>query len=211
MSSNIIEKTYVQDTYKKIAKQFSITRGYLWKSVKQFLDNINPYSIIVEIGSGNGRNLSYRKDCINMAFDFCKTFCEITHEKNLDSVIANNLHIPLQTNSIDYVLSVAVIHHLSTNERRQKALHELIRILRPGGKLLIQVWAMEQPTKSRRKFHKQDNYVTFKNPDKTMCEKRFYHVFTKGELDSIVKLISNVIILKSYWEFGNWVAIVQKS
>ena len=42
------------------------------------------------------------------------------------------------------MLSVAVIHHIATAERRVKALRELSRVLRVGGRVIISVWAMEQ-------------------------------------------------------------------
>ena len=35
-----------------------------------------------------------------------------------------------------------------------------------NGKLLIQVWAMKQPKKSRRKFTKQNNLIEFNSPNK---------------------------------------------
>ena len=132
-----IEREYVYDTYQKIANGFSKTRTYLWKGVKQFLNKVEPYSIIVEIGSGNGKNLLYRKDCINMAFDLCENFTKITNERGIESIVSNNLNIPMADNSADYVLSIAVVQHLYTVERRLQSIKELIRILKPGGKLLI--------------------------------------------------------------------------
>jgi len=205
-----IEREYVYDTYQKIANGFSKTRTYLWKGVKQFLNKVEPYSIIVEIGSGNGKNLLYRKDCINMAFDLCENFTKITNARGIESVVSNNLNIPMVDNSADYVLSIAVVHHLYTVERRLQSIKELIRILKPGGKLLIQVWAMRQPEKSRRKFVIQDNFVEFNSSDKILCEKRFYHVFREGELEALVGCISDIIIIDSYWEMGNWVMIIKK-
>lgn len=47
----------------------------------------------------------------------------------------------------DYVISVAVIHHFSTEERRLEAINELVRITKPGGTILIYVWAFEQQQK----------------------------------------------------------------
>lgn len=37
-----------------------------------------------------------------------------------------------------------MIHHLSTPERRRDAFLELLRVLKPGGRCLIYVWAKEQ-------------------------------------------------------------------
>lgn len=41
-------------------------------------------------------------------------------------------------------ICIAVIHHLSTADRRLAAIKELIRIIKPGGRVLISVWALEQ-------------------------------------------------------------------
>ncbi|XP_016123552.1 probable tRNA methyltransferase 9-like protein [Sinocyclocheilus grahami] len=54
-----------------------------------------------------------------------------------------------------------VIHHMSTKERRIRAIKEMARTLRVGGRIMIYVWAMEQ---KRRKFEKQDIFVPW-NPN----------------------------------------------
>ncbi|KAJ1552993.1 tRNA methyltransferase, has a role in tRNA modification, partial [Cladochytrium tenue] len=59
----------------------------------------------------------------------------------------------------DFVLSIAVLHHLATPARRAAAVAELLRILRPGGSLLVFVWALEQSESARRRFDAQDVYV----------------------------------------------------
>lgn len=46
-----------------------------------------------------------------------------------------------------------MIHHLSTTERRIKALNEMIRIMRPGGRGLVTVWAKEQKYKNKDSFY----------------------------------------------------------
>ena len=207
---NSLERKFVHNTYQKISNEFSNTRAYLWKSVKDFLDSMNPNSIIIEVGSGNGKNLVQRDDCYKIAIDLCSNFCKISREQGIDSIIANNLSIPLTNNVADYVLSIAVIHHLSSENRRQDCINELVRILKPGGKLLIQVWALEQDKLSKRQFTKQDNYVEFCSPDKKMKELRFYHVFKQGELDNMFKNFKNIHIEKSFWEKGNWVILLKK-
>ena len=65
----------------------------------------------------------------------------------------DNLNLPLKDESLDAALSIAVIHHIATVERRVRALRELARVLRVGGKVMISVWAMEQ---KHRKFGSQD-------------------------------------------------------
>jgi len=207
---NSIEKKFVHDTYQKIAKEFSDTRTYIWPSVKLFLDSIEHFSVILEVGCGNGKNLDFRKDCFNLGIDLCSEFCKITNDKTIESIIANNISIPFKTNSIDILLSIAVIHHLSTNENRIRALNEMIRILKPGGKLMIQVWAYEQHKGSRRKFEKGDNYVEFKDKSGNVCEKRYYYIFTEKSFRELILKLRSIVIEKIYLEKGNWISIFKK-
>ncbi len=59
-------------------------------------------------------------------------------------LLCDNLSLPFRDSSLDAVLSVAVIHHMATAERRVQALREMSRVLRVGGRVMISVWAMEQ-------------------------------------------------------------------
>ena len=45
--------------------------------------------------------------------------------------------LPLPDDSVDLVISNVVVHNLRTAERRNRALDEAVRVLRPGGRLLI--------------------------------------------------------------------------
>ena len=65
------------------------------------------------------------------------------------------------TCSVDAVLSIAVIHHIATAERRVHALRELSRVLRVGGRVMISVWAMEQ---RQRRFESQDVLIPWHRP-----------------------------------------------
>ena len=114
---NDVERTHVYDTYNLIADHFSSTRHYLWPNVNRYIDLIEPGSLIADIGCGNGKNM-YRSDCEYIGLDFCDKFVKICKEKGKNVVLGNSLNIPFATNMFDYTLSIAVIHHLSTHERR---------------------------------------------------------------------------------------------
>ena len=101
-----------------------------------------------------------------------------------------------------------VLHHLSTTEKRKKAIQELIRVTKGGGKILILVWALEQESDSRRKFIKQENMVDWKDKKGNLLGKRYYYVFKKNELESLID--DNIKIEKSFYERGNWGLILKK-
>ena len=55
----------------------------------------------------------------------------------------------------DAVISIGVVHHFCSQDRRVAAIQELVRIMRPGGKLMLYVWAYEQ------KHRKVGNLIIF--------------------------------------------------
>lgn len=206
---NEIERKHVHDAYQTIATDFSVTRAYLWKSVKEFVHAIEPHSVIVEVGSGNGKNL-FRQDCFNLASDLCSEFAKITDTKNIESIVCNGKHLPLRDTCADAVLCIAMLHHITDKRARLRTLQELARTLCPGKQMLVQVWAMTQDSDAKRSFTTQDNYVPFQGRTSKKTVSRFYHIFKKGELDALFDHIDDVRIDQSFWEKGNWIVIATK-
>lgn len=75
--------------------------------------------------------------------------------------VADCMSIPLRDKSCDAAICIAVMHHLSTKERRIRCIEELARVVRVGGMINIQAWAMEQDESSRRRFAGADVFVPF--------------------------------------------------
>lgn len=46
--------------------------------------------------------------------------------------------------AVDAVVCIAVLHHIASAARRVRLLAELARVLRPGGRALVTVWASQQ-------------------------------------------------------------------
>ena len=83
-----------------------------------------------------------------------------------------------------------MIHHLSSNLRRVAGVRALLDALRPEGKALIYVWALEQKS-SRRGWDEnsqQDVMVpwTTREGSQEVTYQRYYHLFRKGELEDYV-------------------------
>lgn len=77
--------------------------------------------------------------------DISEGLIKIAHKKGCANVLcADALQLPIRSDSQDAVISIAVIHHFSTEDRRLRALEEIVRVLRPNGLALITVWALEQ-------------------------------------------------------------------
>ncbi|NWW92262.1 ALKB8 protein, partial [Rhynochetos jubatus] len=90
--------------------------------------------------------------------DRSKNLVDICGEKNFQAFVCDALSVPIRSGSCDACISIAVIHHFSTAERRLATISELARLLRPGGTALIYVWAMEQEYKNQKsKYLKEKN------------------------------------------------------
>ena len=203
-----IEEINVKYVYDTIAKEFSETRYRPWSCVEEFLNDVKKGSKIGDIGCGNGKNMVYRRDCDNYGCDFSQGLVNICKSKGLNTIYGDILDIPYENDNFDYTLCIAVIHHLSTVEKRRKAIQEIMRVTKKGGKALILVWAFEQPEDSRRKFTKQDNMVSWKDKKGNLMGERYYYVFKKDELEGLVD--KSFTISKSFYELGNWGVILEK-
>lgn len=146
-----LEQAYVHEVYEQCAEKTAQSKH--WPRVYQFLQELEPGALVCDIGCGNGKYLSVNHSIFKIGVDRCKRFTDIAREKENEVLICDNLALPFREESFDAVLSIAVVHHFATTERRVHALKELARILRIGGRLVISVWAMEQ---KHRKFESQD-------------------------------------------------------
>ena len=198
----ISEKENVHNVYHIIANDFSRTRYSVWKSVENFINSFSNETQFVEIGCGNGKNMLLRPDYFT-GCDLCDEFVNICKNKNLNVMKSCATNLPFKDNSFDVSLSVAVIHHLSTYERRLEAISEQIRITKPGGKVFIEVWGFEH--NNRVINGNQDSMVPWKYNN--IIYNRYYHFFKKEEIVNMLNTFKNISIEKIYWEKYNWIII----
>ncbi|XP_021526484.2 alkylated DNA repair protein alkB homolog 8 [Aotus nancymaae] len=295
-----LEQEYVHQVYEEIAGHFSSTRHTPWPHIVEFLKALPNGSIVADIGCGNGKYLGINKELYMIGCDRSQNLVDICRERQFQASVCDALAVPVRSGACDACISIAVIHHFATAERRVAALQELVRLLRPGGKALIYVWAMEQEYNkqkskylrgnrtsqekkeemnsdtsvqrllveqmsdlgsrdsassvpsindsqegrcnsrqvsnsklpihvNRTSFYSQDVLVPWHlkgNPDKgkpvelfgpigshdpSPVFHRYYHVFREGELEAACRTVSDVSILQSYYDQGNWCVILQKA
>uniref|UniRef100_F7GQ66 tRNA (carboxymethyluridine(34)-5-O)-methyltransferase ALKBH8 n=1 Tax=Macaca mulatta TaxID=9544 RepID=F7GQ66_MACMU len=295
-----LEQEYVHQVYEEIAGHFSSTRHTPWPHIVEFLKALPSGSIVADIGCGNGKYLGVNKELYMVGCDRSQNLVDICRERQFQAFVCDALAVPVCSGSCDACISIAVIHHFATAERRVAALQEIVRLLRPGGKALIYVWAMEQEYNkqkskylkgnrnsqgkkeemnsdtsvqrslveqmpdmgsrdsassvprindsqeggcnsrqvsnsklpihvNRTSFYSQDVLVPWHlkgNPDKAKPVEpfgpigsqdpspvfhRYYHVFREGELEALCRTVSDVRILQSYYDQGNWCVILQKA
>ncbi|XP_037361588.1 alkylated DNA repair protein alkB homolog 8 isoform X1 [Talpa occidentalis] len=293
-----LEQEYVHRVYEEIAGHFSSTRHTPWPHIVEFLKALPSGSLVADVGCGNGKYLGINKDLYMIGCDRSQNLVDICRERQFQAFVCDALAVPVRSGSCDACISIAVIHHFATAERRVAALQELVRLLRPGGKALIYVWAMEQEYNkkkskylrenrlsqgkkednkndtsvqellveqtpdvgkqdstcsapmndfqeegcnlkkltnsrlpihtNRTSFHSQDLLVPWHLKENFGKDKRvepsgsvvphepgsvfhrYYHVFCEGELEAACQTLSNVSILQSFYDQGNWCVILQK-
>ncbi|XP_054262574.1 alkylated DNA repair protein alkB homolog 8 isoform X2 [Macrosteles quadrilineatus] len=151
-----LEAEYVHEVYNNIADHFSETRTKVWPNVKQFLMLFDAGSVIVDAGCGNGKYFGVNRAVYQVGFDRSEGLAGITHSRGFEVFVSDCLSLPLRDNVADGIISVAVVHHLSTAARREQALREMSRVLMPGGRALVTVWAKDQTKQSKTAYLKQD-------------------------------------------------------
>uniref|UniRef100_UPI00358F5DC6 alkylated DNA repair protein alkB homolog 8 isoform X3 n=1 Tax=Myxine glutinosa TaxID=7769 RepID=UPI00358F5DC6 len=143
-SAERLEKAYVHGVYDTIAAHFSSTRHSPWPRVAAFVRGLPDAALLLDIGCGNGKYLSAHRGLAMIGCDRSSPLMEICHQRGFQALVCDALSLPVRSTSFDACLSIAVVHHLSTAERRHAALVEMARVLRPGGRGLVYVWALEQ-------------------------------------------------------------------
>lgn len=186
--------------------------------------------------SGNDHCLVFIHGYLNKPFHMSHDWLKDARSENLARIAANHqphsvivadiLNLPHPDSFFDFAISIAVIHHLSTPDRRIQAIREILRALKPatveapGGKVLLYVWALEQKT-SRRGWDKGDQqdvmvpWVMTSNPpknapsDQPKVFHRYYHLYEANELERDITKAGGRV-LESGYEKDNWWAIATR-
>lgn len=143
-----IEKKFVHHVYDAIAPHFSSTRFAKWPKVAAFLNNLSSGSVVLDAGCGNGKYLGFNPECFFIGCDISPPLIGICAGRDHEVLVADAVNLPYRDGFGDAAISIAVLHHLSTESRRKKAIEELIRVVKKGGLVLITVWAVEQENRS---------------------------------------------------------------
>ncbi|QIX01803.1 hypothetical protein AMS68_007320 [Peltaster fructicola] len=213
------ESENVHEVYEQIASHFSATRYKPWPIVERFLQELPAGSVGLDVGCGNGKYLAVNKDVFIVASDRSHNLAKIATRHQPHSVaVADILELPHTHARFDFVISIAVVHHLSTPERRIEAVRALLEPLGQDGRALIYVWALEQGG-SRRGWTAQDSQDVMVpwvlkqaksaggGPEKTFH--RYYHLYRKDELEADIRAAGGEVVAAGY-EKDNWWAIARR-
>ena len=114
-----LSKEFYDTNYQK----FSDTRFCLWDVVRDFGSQFKKDDLVLDAGCGNGKNIKYfQEKCNIMGFDYCSNLVSICKQRSYNVFEANILDIPLEDETFDYIMSIAVIHHLDDEKLHLQAI-----------------------------------------------------------------------------------------
>ena len=248
-----LEQDHVLSVYDSIAPHFSSTRFAVWPKVKEFMESLESGSIVADVGCGNGKYLGVRSDLVVLGFDSSIELVTLAARRlrtagalgthfspdllqNADVFVADALSLPFRHSSVDSAISIAVLHHISSEARRISFLSRIIDILRPGGRALVTVWStvQEEPEKTIKKWMmlegEGDYLVPWHVPlhraeasglatkgngkvdmaKNTVVFDRYYHLFTDEELVQLASKVPNTRFIRCLYDKSNWCLILEK-
>lgn len=235
-SAKTVSKEFVFDVYDQIAPHFShtryatysivyiysILRYKMWPRVAEFVNSLPSGAFFMDAGCGNGKNLMSASHLVRFGSDRSHPFCEMARTNGkcdaIQADISRDIGKAFRPSIFDAVIAIAVIHHIPDVVGRLASLRELYRMLKPNGRALVYVWAMEQKkgTIGARTFESQDIYVPWNlqskylKPDSGIPEgqivplKRYYHVFTEEEFRGLLEQVPEFRVEGIYYDSNNW-------
>ncbi|MCK9466868.1 MAG: class I SAM-dependent methyltransferase [Candidatus Absconditabacterales bacterium] len=205
-----LEKFYDQE-----AKKYYFSRkkyrsdGYI--ILEEIKKNPKKTISILEFGCGSGRFISFLKQNLQnkkinyIGVDLSKKLLEFAKKDNPKSeFIQDDIFNYIQQTkqeSFDYIVGIASFQHIPSKKESLFLLKNFYRSLNYGGQLIMINWSFSK--RFIQKYYKSlvssilksiytaskhswnDLYIPWKN--KGVVSKRYYHIFTKKEIENLTK------------------------
>lgn len=119
-------------------------------------------------------------------------------------LVSDMRSLPFENDAFDVVCCLATFHHLPSESVRLQALREMLRVARPGARILLTNWNLYHPTMSVRyrlwslMWGKRDVEIPWKLPEVHKVYHRYYHSFFLRELESLVRRAGGVVEVSEY-------------
>lgn len=176
-----------QEVWNRIAEPWKNFRVHPLKEVVEFLKDKK--GKILDLGCGSGRNFM-KIDGVIYGVDFSEKMLKFAGEYakkngiNVNLIKAEAFDLPFEDDFFDAVIFITVLHCIEKKEKREKALKELLRVMKPGTEAMISVW-----NKNQEKFRNTDKEIII--PWKCNGRKypRYYHLYDEDEISKLLKKV----------------------
>lgn len=212
-------KARVRATYERIAESYATARTRPWPEVLDFISTLSADSFVLDLGSGHGRHARPLASAGHrvVGLDLSRRLLSIGRRDSrsiprlgrIEWIEGEATALPFRDSTFDAGVCIAVLHHLRGADRI-KALDELRRVLRRGGRVFVSVWSRDDPDLQRRLASGPagpDVEIPWTLPDGSLVP-RFYHLFEEGELERLI-IESGLHVERFFPGSGNYFALAK--
>ncbi len=220
--------------YEQFGDDFGDSRPRLNPGVRRVIDLIEPDGLVIDVGCGDGkvgRRLPGRRYLgLDASAALLARALALTHEMvpqpgveqislaalpgwiaqgsalgfcRLDLLTQDVEQVP--AGCADWVLALAVLHHIPGRQRRQDLVRHWASWLKPGGRLAISCWQPQRSPRSDRLRHDwseaglaaealEDNDWLLGWQRRGRSGLRYVHVLTPGELDALLAGVGLTVV-----------------
>jgi len=205
---NNMKKQSQKKVWDKIAPEWHEFKQSPSEAATEFINNSK--GRILDFGSGSGRNLlKLKKSTIRKLYlvDFSEKMINLAEKraKELGIKIITKISKLEKTdfpdNYFDAAICISALHCIKGKENREKAVHELFRVLKPKAQALIGVW-----NKDSNRFIKKpkEKFIKWRNKGK-----RYYYLFDEKEFKNFLEK-TGFKIIKKIPHRANLIFIIEK-
>ena len=186
----------MEQDYDRIADHFGQTRYENWPEFDLIQQMARPTDTLLDVGCGNGR-LAEINQKIKLQYtgvDLSSELIGLAQQRFPDVAFVHGsmLELPFEDNTFSFVVAIASLQHIPSEELRLQALQEMARVAAPGARLFMTNWNLYQDVlpdyfaAAQQEFgdewDKGDALVPWKNPQGELLTNRYYHGFKEEEM-----------------------------
>lgn len=223
----------VEKDYNLIAKEWNLTRSTPRPYQIKTTGGIKKGDRVLDVGCGN----AVLYDCLaSKSIDYIgldlsgnllklakKRIPKLGRNQKVKLVKGNIINLPFEDQLFDWVLALAVLHHIPSKELQEQSVKEIYRVLKPKGHGVISVWNLytsyaenkfkikEQLKKNPSSWSEKDLLTPWKATPKITVQ-RYLYSFDKEELRKLLQSVGFKKIKIGYGDAnGNFVTDLKKS
>lgn len=180
--------------YENEASAWNTTRGEIWEQpVIDFTNKLNN-GCLLDLGCGNARlyQILEKKEIDYLGVDPSKSFIALDQKKYPKAKFQVSDGLTLNySDKFNYVLSLAVLHHIPGDQLQQQFMNNIYKSLKPNGQIFLSVWNRWQ-NRYQKYFKTKKPFTDMEDSDllvpwKNTKHSRFIHAFTETELYNLAK------------------------